>query len=290
VSAYSNVPRGVRWLEGSSEGREWLHDLPRRVAECSERWELTLDAPYPNSFISIVYPALRRDGSRVVLKIQFPHHESDHEHTALQLWNGEGAVRLLGYDAEHSALLLEHCDPGDPLSTAGADEALHVYSSLLPRLWVAAGPPFTSLADEAKGWIASLPASWERAGRPVDVSLLELALESLERLRMTQGPQVLVHQDLHAGNILRATREPWLVIDPKPLAGEREFSLAPIVRGAELGHSRAEVVRRLDTLATTLGVDRERARLWSLGQALAWGSESERVADFLETARWLAEA
>ena len=50
---------------------------------------------------------------------------------------------------------------------------------------------------------------------------------------------MLVNQDLHADNILSATREPWLVIDPKPLAGEREFGVAAIVRGGELGHSRA---------------------------------------------------
>ena len=284
------VPASLGWLESSREGREWLHELPRRVAECSARWELALDPPYPNPFVSIVYPATRRDGSRAVLKIQYPHHESDHEHLALRLWNGHGAVRLFDYDAEHHALLLEHCDPGDSLSAVGVDEALQVYSSLLPRLWIAAGPPFASLADEAATWIASLPARWERGGRPVDIRLLELALESLERLRTTQGPQVLVHQDLHPGNILRAQREPWLAIDPKPLAGEREFSLVPIIRGAELGHTRAEVVRRLDILATTLGVDRERVRLWTIGQALAWGCGRERVADYLETARWLAEA
>jgi len=267
-----------------------LHSIPRRVAECAQRWELILDPPYPNSFVSIVYPAAGRDGSRVVLKIQYPHRESDYEHEALRLWNGEGAVRLFDYDAEHHALLLERCEPGEPLSTVDPDEALRVYSSLLPRLWLMAGAPFTSLANEAAQWIASLPSTWEKAGHPVDVRLLDLGLESLERLRTTQGPQVLVHQDLHAGNILRAAREPWLVIDPKPLAGEREFSLAPIVRGAELGHSRNAVVRRLDTLSTNLGVDRERARLWTLGQALAWGLEGERVADFLETARWLSEA
>jgi streptomycin 6-kinase len=41
---------------------------------------------------------------------------------------------------------------------------------------------------------------------------------------------VLVNQDLHADNILRAEREPWLAIDPKPLLGEREFGLAPVIR------------------------------------------------------------
>jgi streptomycin 6-kinase len=267
-----------------------LRELPRRVAACSAQWELVLDTPFPNSFVSIVYPAARRDGSLVVLKVQYPHDESEHEDEALRLWNGNGAVQLLDYDAQHHALLLERCQPGTPLSAAGVDEALRVYSSLLPRLWVAAAAPFRSLADEAAGWIATLPASKARANRLVETPLLDLALESLERLRMTQGEQVLIHQDLHASNILRATREPWLVIDPKPLVGEREFSLAPIVRGAELGHSRTEVVRRLDTLATNLDVDRERVRLWTLGQTLAWGFDGERASDYLATARWLADA
>ena len=67
-------------------------------------------------------------------------------------------------------------------------------------------------------------------------------------LRDTQGEQVLLHQDLHAENVLAAGREPWLVIDPKPLAGEREFAVAPIVRGTELGHSKRDVLHRLERL------------------------------------------
>jgi streptomycin 6-kinase len=62
-------------------------------------------------------------------------------------------------------------------------------------------------------------------------------------LASTQGEQVLVHRDLHGENVLPATREPWLVIDPKPLAGEREFAVAPIVRSFELGHG-----KRLETV------------------------------------------
>ncbi|MBI2150740.1 MAG: hypothetical protein HYU27_09080, partial [Acidobacteria bacterium] len=58
----------------------------------------------------------------------------------------------------------------------------------------------------------------------------------------------MFHQDLHGDNVLRAAREPWLVIDPKPVAGEREFSVSPIVRSAEFGHSRKQVVDRLDRL------------------------------------------
>lgn len=120
-----------------------------------------------------------------------------HEHEALRRWNGNGAVRLLEYDAEHHALLLERCETGAPLSSAGADEALETFVRLLPKLWLPAGAPFRSLADEAAMWVAHLPTMWEREGRFFERRLLELAIESLERLRTTQGEQVLIHHDLH---------------------------------------------------------------------------------------------
>jgi streptomycin 6-kinase len=102
---------------------------------------------------------------------------------------------------------------------------------------------------------------------------------------------VLVHQDLHAGNVLRAEREPWLAIDPKPLAGEREFGVAAIVRGAELGHSRGAVIRRLDRLCGALGLDRERARRWTLAQTIAWAFDGGQVIHgHIEVAQWLYEA
>ena len=69
----------------------------------------------------------------------------------------------------------------------------------------------------------------------------------------SQGEQVLVNQDLHGDNVIAAEREPWLLIDPKPLAGEREFAVAPIVRSGELGHSQAQVRGRLDRLCADHG-------------------------------------
>ena len=77
---------------------------------------------------------------------------------------------------------------------------------------------------------------------------------------------MLVHQDLHGDNVLAAQREPWLVIDPKPLAGEREFSVAPIVRSFELGHSKRDVLYRLDRLCGDLELDRDRALGWTIAQ------------------------
>ena len=93
---------------------------------------------------------------------------------------------------------------------------------------------------------------------------------------------------LHADNVLRARREPWLVIDPKPLVGEREFGVGPIVRSFKLGHGRTHVEHRLDRLTGDLGLDCERARLWALAQTVAW-SIGDYFEQHLETARWLPE-
>jgi streptomycin 6-kinase len=285
------IPPALNWLEKSERGREWLRELPARAARCVEKWALRLEQPYPQSFVSIVFPATLPDGFPAVLKIQWPHPESEHEHEALQLWNGNGAVRLLAYDQEEHALLLERCEPGDHLAAVDAAQALEVLAELLPRLWIPAGQPFQSLAEECTVWRKRLPRDWELAGRPFERALLEAALEAMDRLSSTQGAQVLLHQDLHGDNVLRAGREPWLAIDPKPLVGEKELSLAPIIRGYEFGHSRGEVLHRLDSLSTGLRLDRERCRLWALAQTLAWGFEGAMVYDkHVETARWLSQA
>jgi streptomycin 6-kinase len=284
------VPEGLLWLRGSSAGREWLDRLPRLVGACAERWGVRVGEPFPYAFASLALPGTLADGTAVVLKVQFPDRESEHEAAALAGWDGDGAVRLLRHDADRHALLLERCDPGTPLSEVDPDAALDVAVELLPRLWKPADGPFRSLAEEAAWWSGDLPGSWERAGRPFDVSLLDAALRALAELSSSQGEQVLIHQDLHAGNILRARREPWLAIDPKPLAGEREFGIAALVRGDELGKGRDEVRRRLDRLAGGLRLDRERARGWALGQTLAWAFDGDRVIpEQVECARWLLD-
>ncbi len=229
---------------------------------------------------------MRADGTQAVLKVQKPHRESEHEAAALELWDGDGAIVLLDQDPEEHVLLLERCIPGTPLSEIGQEAALDVFVELLPRLWKPAGEPFRPLADEAAWWAEYLPGQdWGS-----DRELLDAALEALRDLPGTQGEQVLVNQDLHADNVLAARREPWLVIDPKPLAGEREFAVAPIVRSSELGHSKRDVLYRFDRLTSELGLDRERARGWTIAQTVAWASDSDYSTTHLETVRWLLEA
>jgi len=267
----------------------WRERVPRLVEECVEQWSLALGDPYVQGAGGFTAPAELSDGTAVVLKLVFPHRESEHEADALEVWNGDGAVRLLARDDDRFAMLIERCEPGTPLATAGAEAALDVMVALLPRLWKSAGEPFHTLAGEAAWWASYLPGQWERAAPPFERSLLDAAMEALRTLPTTQGEHVLLHQDLHADNVLAAEREPWLAIDPKPLLGEREFAVAPIVRSFELGHGKREVLHRFDRLTSELGLDRERARGWTVAQTLAWTFDSHYRTRHLETAQWVLE-
>jgi len=240
--------------------------VPDLVWDVVERWELTVGEEYAAGAAGRAFRAELSDGTPAVLKWQHPHRESEQEADALECWEGEGAVRLLARDDERHALLLERCEPGTFLSQWDGDR-LGVLAELLPRLWKCADG-FHKLSDEVAHW--ALPGEVGELGR---------------HLAATQGELVLVHQDLHGDNVLAAEREPWLVIDPKPLAAEREFSVAPIVRSHELGDSRRDVLHRLDRLCSELGLDRERACGWTIVQTAAWSEGDKWHSEVVE---WLS--
>jgi streptomycin 6-kinase len=276
------IPAQLDWLNASEQGRIWLDALPGAVEESAEHWQLRLDEPFPYAFTSLAIPGRMEDGTEVVLKVQHIDRETEHEWRALRVWNGEGAILLLDRFPPRDALLLERCIPGTPLPPDGA---LDVLVGLLPRLWKPApAPPFRTLAEEAAHWAATLSQH-----RHLNPRLVDAALDAIAQLASSQGEQVLLHQDLHGWNVLSAQREPWLVIDPKPLVGEREFGLAPIVRSQELGSDKQATLRRLDHLTSELGLDRDRARGWCIAQTAAWSVGEGDLPDHLQVAEWLLE-
>ena len=284
------IPDTLKWLARHERGAQWLDRLPLLLDALADQWGLVPEgAAFSGGNVSYVVP-VSREGERLVVKVQWPHDECLHEAEALRKWNGDGAVRLIEHDAARHALLLEACIPGTFLADAGLADPLGVFIDLLPRLWKSAKEPFRALSDEAAQWAAGLPRSWEDAGRPCEGRLIDVALEHIEALKETQGEQVLVHQDLHGHNVLAATREPWLAIDPKPLRGEREFALAPIVRSLELGHSEKATRRRLDRLCDELGLNRDRALGWAVAQTMAWGFGGRYDSHHHQTVRWLIQS
>jgi len=285
------IPQNLAWLRGRPDGADWLARLPGLLAECGERWRLALGNPYETGgMVSYVVAARTPEGTPVALKIQWPHREAEHEAAALRCWAGDGAVHLLDHDPVRHALLLEQARPGDRLSTSPPDLAVGVIIGLVRRLSIPVTATFTSLEEEATHWGDELPRQWERAGRPFEPELVDAALATFAELAPSQGPPVLVHQDLHGDNVLAAEREPWLAIDPKPLVGEVEFAVAPLCRDYDLGHTRAAVRHRLDRASDELQLDRERARGWAFAQTVAWAfHEDQAVPEHVQTARWLID-
>ncbi len=257
------IPERLRHLEAFPGGGEWLRRLPQLVAECAARWSLELEAPFPDANVSYVAPA-----GDVVLKLNFPHRESEHEATALAHWDGNGAVRLLEHDAERRALLLERCRPGTSLLELPERAAYELASSVVARLneRPAGGTDVEPFAGTAARWADELPARWEAAARPFERELLDAAVGALHELPPTQGELVVCHQDLHRGNVLAAEREPWLAIDPKPVVAERAFNAVALVRDGP-----GDLAWRLDFLASELELDRERLRRWTIAHTVAWG-------------------
>jgi streptomycin 6-kinase len=289
-------PRFVADAEAraGAAGRAWAVGLPAAVQVLAGRWGLTLDGAPMRGYLGLVVP-VRRGDEPCVLKLSWLDESNAHEALALEAWRGRGAVRLLAADKVRGALLLERLDGSRSLEDVPADEAVATAGRLLRRLAIAAPPGLPSLDERATRLAADLPARWAQAGQPFARAFLDCASSLAIELGSTSQP-LLTNHDLHYGNVLAATREPWLVIDPKPLAGDPEYALAPLIwrRSDDLTTHRS-FDRRLAALVEAADLDAERARGWALVRTLdywLWAlsvgltddpARCRRLADWLAT-------
>lgn len=216
----------------------------------------------------LVLPVERTaDGTRAALKMQILDDETEGEPIGLRVWDGAGVVRLLDHDAATGTMLLERLDEARPLtSVADTREALGVVAGLLARLVAVPAPQgLRGLGDIAAGMLAEVPGAAERLDAE-DAAVLRDCAAAVREVAGEPGDRLL-HWDLHLGNILAAEREPWLAIDPKPLAGDPGFDLLPALLDR---FDPDEVLWRFDLLAEVVG-DRERAVAWTLGRVLQNG-------------------
>jgi streptomycin 6-kinase len=268
---------------GIPERCSWLDLLPHTIRELQDRWSLWLGAPFDGSDVSCAWvaPAVRRDGTRAVLKLGMPHMEAAHELQALRFWDGDATVRLLEGDAALNAMLLEPCEPGTALRELPEPEQDVVLAGLLRRLWrrPATPHPFRPLSAMAAYWADKTLAA---ARRWPDAGLVREGLRLLEELPRPSSDDVLLATDLHAGNVLRAQREPWLAIDPKPFVGDRAYDATQ-----HLFNCKARMLTVPDStirrFADLLEVDDERVRLWMFARSAAeprdtWSDDSITLA------------
>lgn len=272
-------------------GEAWLATLPGLVEELCERWELEVAGAPMHGYVAVVVPVVR-DGVPLALKVSWIDRSSEQEALVLRAWGGRGAVRLLEAREEAGALLLEWLAPDRSLRDVSIDRAAATAGKLLRRLAIAPPPVLRSVAAEMSDLRATVESGWDRFGRPFPRGLRDRVLE-LSRLEST-SPRV-VNQDLHYENVLAGAREPWLVIDPKALAGDPEFGVAPLLwtRFEEL-EDRAGFERRLRIIAEAGELDEELARQWSLVRVVdywIWAVQQGLTEDPLRCralAGWLA--
>lgn len=260
-------------------GAAWLSQLPRLISACERRWGLTALAPLDNLSYNYVAPAVRADGTEVMLKTGFPNPELTSEIEALQVYDGRGSVRLLDVDRERGALLLERLKPGTPLLDIVDDaEATCIAAQVMRHLWrpVEDNRTFRSVGEWAAG-LDRMRHHFEGGTGPLPRMLVEKAEGLFAELLPSMSEPMLLHGDLHHANILRAERQPWLTIDPKGIVGEPEYEVGALLRNIaprllERERPSEVVAQRVQILCDSLGFERSRVAGWGLAQAVlaAW--------------------
>src|SRR5262249_40710442 len=262
-------------------GVAWLEQLPALIADCAQRWSLTLLPPYPLSF-NYVAPAIRAHGTPVVFKAGM-HEDTQTEIGALRHCDGHGMVQLVEADRERGVFVLERLAPGVSLVGMEDDErATAIAAEVMRELWrgpaaaLPAGDSFPNITD----WIAGMQRMRGHFGGttgPFPLALGEQDEALVEELLASHAAPVLLHGDLHHDNILSAQRAPWLAIDPKGVVGEPAYEVGALLRNwlptlLAMPDPARVMARRVDQLAEALGIERYRIRGWGLAQAVlsAW--------------------
>jgi streptomycin 6-kinase len=278
----------VEIYRASPDGLAWLERLPDLIRNLEQRWSLTIGPPFDGAEVSTAWVAPVRcaDGSSAVLKVVLPHMEGEHEIAGLRFWAGDPTVRVLDADESVWAMLLERCEPGTRLRSLPEDEQDVVIAALLRRLWSVPNLPhaFRPLFVMIDYWIEETLAD---EGRWPDSGLVREGIRVFRELAHGRDQdQVLLATDLHAGNVLSARREPWLVIDPKPFVGDPAYDATQHLVNCEARMHQAPHAT-IARFASLLEIDSERVRLWMFARAAA-EPRDEWDDDWMELARALA--
>jgi streptomycin 6-kinase len=274
----TNLAESMR--TGPPERQGWLARLPVTVAALSRRWSVRTGAPYqPGGSASWVAPAVDDRGRPLVLKVAWTHDEARHEPDGLRAWNGHGAVFLHDHlvDGPTTALLLERCEPGTTLGSARSEpEQDEVLAKILTRLWQATSQgPFRSLDSMCAGWADAFERDLQTAsGYDLDPGLVRAGVELFRNLPRTADRTVLLATDLHAGNVLAATRLPWLLIDPKPYLGDPTYDALQHLLNRDLRPDPLTVVHRM---ARLLELDPDRLRQWFFARCVVESVDAPRL-------------
>jgi streptomycin 6-kinase len=242
------------------------------------RWDLVPDGE-PITTSSSLLLAVRHNGMPAMLKIA--REEEERRGGALMAWwDGDGAARVL---AQHGpALLLERATGPRSLAVMAADgrddEASRILCDVAARLHVSRAASLPDLVPLTRWFEALAPAARTHGG------LLARADAAAQALLADPRDVVVLHGDIHHGNVLDGGERGWLAIDPKGLSGERTFDFVNILRNPDAAVALApgRFDHQVEVLAAAASVDRRRLLDWTLafaGLSAAWHLADDTPAD-----------
>ncbi|WP_217237046.1 aminoglycoside phosphotransferase family protein [Streptomyces sp. AC555_RSS877] len=252
-------------------GAAWIAGLPDLVGQLLDRWNRVPDGEVLHGGVGVIVPVRPRrgDGPGAVLKVSFPHPGNVHEPDAFAAWDGRGAVLLYARDDERFAMLLERVGTQSlgEVEDGDEDRIVTVAGRLNRRLAVPAPPGLPRLREQADGWEEELRRDAGELEHGLPGRVLDAAVATVRELGRVQ-PDTLIHGDLHARNILRADREPWLAVDPKGYAGDPAYDGGTLLKSRALALLAADDLskaahRALEVFAEAAELDRERVRRWA---------------------------
>lgn len=259
----------------------WLAGLPGTLERLETAWRVRITGLVPQLSWNVVAYAERLnengDGTPCILKLSPPSDERTLESEALKHYGGNGICALLERDDAVSALLLERVLPGVSLQevwTSDKDERhTHITAELMRRLWRPVGEvnPFRSL----QSWAQALDGDY---GSSIPTLLQEGAQALLRELGPDRNP-VLLHADLHHGNVLSATGEPYRAIDPKGIVGARGYDVGTYLLNPTQATAEELVALlpgRLEVFSEVLELDKRELAAWGFVHAVlsaCWDAE-----------------
>jgi streptomycin 6-kinase len=264
----------------SAAGRAWVAALPALFGDLARRWNLTAsDQPIRHGYNAVVL-SVGQAGRPLAVKLIWPPGQASGEAAALAAWRGRGAVELVACDVPRGALLLERLDAARSLASLPVADAAATAGALVRTLAIEAPGSSPAVAAEARTLAAELPAR----GRGTPVPRWWIARAAGLAAGLARDPErLLVHTDLHHGNILASARAGWLAIDPRAAAGAPERAVAEMLwtRADELPDP-AAIVSLLDTVVRHGRLDRAKAIAWAFVRVIdywLWGLENGLTID-----------
>lgn len=245
-----------------------------------ERWNLTPDGPEIRTNWGILAP-VRYLGVPAMLKIALDVDEAKGGEM-MAWWDGAGAARV--YEIDGPAMLMERLIGERSLNEMAKgdqdEEATRILCAVAANLHAPRAKPAPALTN-LDTWFTAL---WKLA--PERGGALAHAAVVARRLIDTEVDRVVLHGDLHHGNVLDSGARGWLAIDPKFLFGERAFDFINILRNPDIETSLrpGRFARQVDVIVNASGLDRRRFLEWVVaftGLSAAWiyGNNEEPTHD-----------